>query len=237
VHDSLLASALSVSNDPQWEKTGSEKIVPDPSAVSLAQEAVNKRYGDKAEVKRDMLGSFVAHGLSKEDAEGETVTQIIAGSDTSATAIRSTMLFVMANPLVYCRLRSEIHARIRDGLISDPITFAESKKFPYLQAVIREGLRMWPPATGLLPKVSAKDELVCGHWIPAGTNVAWAAWSVMRNKAVFGDDADVFRPERWLDAPVDKLNEMEQTVMMEFATGSRWECLGKNVVSLFRQLL
>ena len=57
--------------------------------------------------------------------------------------------------------------------------------------------------------------------------MAWAPWSIMRNKMIFGDDADLFRPERWLEVPPEKWRVMEQTVMMEFASGSRWECLGK----------
>jgi cytochrome P450 len=79
----------------------------------------------------------------------------------------------MTNPQVYARFQAEIDQRVAAGRISSPITDAEARNFPYLQAVIREGLRMLPPATGLLPKVSHKDEVVCGVHIPAGTNVAW----------------------------------------------------------------
>jgi cytochrome P450 len=54
----------------------------------------------------------------------------------------------------------------------------------------------------------------------------------MRNKETFGEDAEVFRPERWLDVPSAKYRLMDQTVMMEFASGSRWECLGKTVAQI-----
>ncbi|KAK4235349.1 Pisatin demethylase [Achaetomium macrosporum] len=216
----------------KWLLPNAREMVGIGNVMGLAQDVVAERYGDKPVVKRDMLGSFVAHGLSREDAEGETVVQIIAGSDTSATAIRSTMLFIMTNPLVYRRLQAEIDAGIKEGRISSPITDAEARNLPYLQAVIREGLRMWPPATAVLPKVSDKDQIVCGVHIPAGTNVAWAPWSIMRNKETFGEDADIFRPERWLDIPPAKYRLMDQTVMMEFASGSRWECLGKTVAQI-----
>ncbi|KAH6838567.1 cytochrome P450 [Chaetomium sp. MPI-CAGE-AT-0009] len=209
-----------------------DKIVGIGTVIKTAHKVVAERYGEKPVVKRDMLGSFVAHGLTKEEAEGETVVQIIAGSDTSATAIRSTLLFIITNPLVYRRLQAEIDAGIREGRISSPITDAEARNLPYLQAVIREGLRMWPPATAALPKVSDKDEVVCGVRIPAGTNVAWAPFSFLRNKETFGEDADVFRPERWLDIDPAKYRAMDQVVMMEFASGSRWECLGKTVAQI-----
>ncbi|KAK4671768.1 hypothetical protein QC764_608550 [Podospora pseudoanserina] len=209
-----------------------DRVVGIGTVVKTAQQAVAERYGDKPLIKRDMLGSFVANGLTREEAEGETVVQIIAGSDTSATAIRSTLLFIITNPLVYRRLQAEIDTGIREGRISSPITDTEARNLPYLQAVIREGLRMWPPATAALPKVSDRDQVVCGVHIPAGTIIAWAPFSFLRSKKIFGEDADVFRPERWLDIEPEKYRTMDQTVMMEFASGSRWECLGKTVAQI-----
>jgi cytochrome P450 len=185
----------------KWLLPNAREMVGIGNVMGLAQNVVAERYGEKPVVKRDslcipslrplplaeltfcsVLGSFVAHGLSREEAEGETVVQIIAGSDTSATAIRSTLLFIMTNPLVYRRLQAEIDDGIKEGRISSPITDAEARNLPYLQAVIREGLRMWPPATAVLPKVSDKDQVVCGVHIPAGTNVAWAPWYACKIK-------------------------------------------------------
>lgn len=227
----LVPWLLSVMQSPRlrWLLPDVRKMVGVGTVMKLAEAAVAERYGDKPVVKRDMLGSFVAHGLSREQAETETVVQLFAGSDTTATAIRATLLFLMTSPLVYRRLQAEIDAGIREGRISAPITDAEGKDLPYLQAVIREGLRIWPPATGMLAKISDTDQVVCGVRIPAGTNVAWSPWSIMRSQDTFGDDADLFRPERWLDNPAAKQRLMEQTVMMEFVSGSRWECLGKTV--------
>jgi cytochrome P450 len=230
----LMPWVISIIHSPKlkWILPNARNVIGIGTVMQLAQEAVQSRYGPGAAVTRDMLGSFVAHGLSKEDAQGESVVQIIAGSDTSATAIRSTMLFIMTNPQVYARFQAEIDERVAAGLISSPITNDEAKDFPYLQAIIREGIRMWPPATGLLPKVSDKDQVVCGRRIPAGTNVAWAPFTIMRSKAVFGEDAGIFRPERWLDIPHDKWRQMDQTVMLDFGSPSRWECLGKNIAMI-----
>ncbi|KAL8404366.1 hypothetical protein RB594_009278 [Gaeumannomyces avenae] len=201
--------------------------------MGLAHEAVADRFANhKAGApppRRDMLSSFVAHGLGREDCEGEAVTQIVAGSDTSATAIRSTLLLVMATPAAYGRLQAEIDAAARAGRLSSPATDAEARALPYLQAVVREGIRMFPPATGLLPKVSDADEVVAGVRVPAGTNVAWAPWPIMHDRAVFGEDADMFRPERWIEAGPERWRLMDQTVMMDFKTSSRYECLGKTI--------
>jgi cytochrome P450 len=232
---SLVPWFLRVLQSPRlkWLMPAAREMAGIGTVIQLGQAAVAERFdGDKSVVKRDMLGSFVGHGLTREEAEGETVLQIIAGSDTSATAIRSTLLYIITSPLVCRRLQAEIDEGVAEGRISSPITDAEARKLPYLQAVIREGLRMWPPAAGVLPKVSDTDQVVCGVRIPAGTNVAWAPWTFLRNKETFGEDADLFNPERWLDIPAAKYRLMDQTVMMEFASGSRWECLGKTVAQI-----
>jgi cytochrome P450 len=199
--------------------------------IRFAEEVVAERYVNNPVVKRDMLGSFVAHGLNPKETEAEALVQMIAGSDTTATAIRSTILFIITSPQVYARFQTEIDVAIKEGCISSPITDTEARAFDYLQAIILEGLRLWPPAAALYPKVSNRDEVVCGMRIPAGTNIAWSPWTIMHNQDIFGEDADIFRPERWLSTNKN-FKAMEQTVMMVFASGSRWECLGRNIAMI-----
>lgn len=68
----------------------------------------------------------------------------------------------------------EIDAGIADGKISSPITDAEAKELPYLQAVIKEGLRVHPPVAGLMEKVVPEggDE-ISGYFVPGGTVVGY----------------------------------------------------------------
>ncbi len=115
------------------------------------------------------------------------------------------------------------------NLSTPVISDTAAKSLPYLQAVIKEGLRMWPPIMGLNPRMSERDEVICGVNIPARTNVGFSVLAIMRNRGVFGDDADTFDPGRWLDADPERLKEMEATQGMVFAAGSRWECLGKRL--------
>ncbi|KAH7308298.1 cytochrome P450 86A1 [Rhexocercosporidium sp. MPI-PUGE-AT-0058] len=197
--------------------------------MALAQQNASSRYGPDSVIARDMLGSFVAHGLPYDNAWLETFGQIGAGTDTTATAIRMTLFNLMTNPDAYQKLHTEINTAIRERRItSSPITDAEAKQLPYLQAVIKEGLRIWPPVTGLMPKISDTDQVVCGKIIPRGTNVCWTAVAVLRDKEVFGEDAECFRPDRWLEeTDATKLRVMEQVQSLCFGTSSRWECLGK----------
>ncbi|KAK4171941.1 putative cytochrome P450 E-class, group I [Triangularia setosa] len=199
----------------------------------LAKTQAAERYGEKKVVKRDMLGSFVKHGLEHTNAWLETFGQIGAGSDTTATAIRMTMFYLMSSPGSYQRLRDEIDTAIREGSVSDPITEKEAKRLPYLQAVMKEGMRLCPPVMGVLPRICDTEQIVCGFRIPPGTNVCWDAISIFRNKETFGADADVFRPERWLMVEdVEKRKNMEFVQGLVFGTSGRFECLGKAIALL-----
>ncbi|EMR65628.1 putative cytochrome p450 protein [Eutypa lata UCREL1] len=105
----------------------------------------------------------------------------------------------------------------------------EAKTLPYLQAVIYEGLRIHPPFTGLLcKKVPPEGDTYDGKFIPGGTRIAHSTWSIMRNKQVFGEDVEVFRPERWLGIDDARRTTMERTVDLAFGYG-RWACAGKTV--------
>ncbi|RSM20322.1 hypothetical protein CDV31_000817 [Fusarium ambrosium] len=110
--------------------------------MGIAKAITAERFAPDKKVQRDMLGSFVAHGLTQKEAESEILLQIIAGSDTTATAIRSTMLHIITNPRVYNQLRTEIsNTTYSEPIIPDSI----GRDLPYLQAVIKEGLRIFPP--------------------------------------------------------------------------------------------
>ncbi|EON97694.1 putative pisatin demethylase protein [Phaeoacremonium minimum UCRPA7] len=179
-----------------------------------------------------MLGSFLAHGLTREEAEGETLVQIIAGSDTTATAIRTTLLYLIASPLAYGKLTQEIRTAASEGRLSNPITDAEARTLPYLQAVIREGLRVHPPVVGHMGTTVPKGgDVILGVPVPEGTDVGWAAFGVQHNKAIYGSDAIMFRPERWLDASEAQLKTMTSTWELIFKYG-KWQCLGRSVALL-----
>jgi len=157
----------------------------------------------------------------------------VAGSITTAAAIRHTLLALISTPTAYTTLQKEIDKRVASGLISTPtITDSEAQSFPYLQAVIREGLRMWPPTTGLGSKqVPQGGDTICGFYVPAGTQVAINFSGVMRLKTVWGEDADVFRPERWLEAEEEgeeRIKFLNHVVDLDFGSG-KYQCLGKRI--------
>jgi len=77
-----------------------------------------------------------------------------AGTETTVTTIRGTLLHLLSSPVVYQRLKQEIADGIKAGRVSRPITNDEAKAMPYLQAVISEGMRIVPPVVnGFAKKV------------------------------------------------------------------------------------
>jgi hypothetical protein len=83
---------------------------------------------------------------------------------------------------------------------------------PYLQAILKEAMRYHPSVSFLLERVVPKGgTIISGRGIPEGTIVGINAWVIHRDKKIFGEDADKFRPERWLEADEEKLKAMERT--------------------------
>lgn len=196
--------------------------------MSIAQEIVAERFGPEGGDRKDMLGSFVRHGLTQREADQEVVLQVIAGFDTSAGVLRATMLYIVSNPHVYARLVSEIATTP----ISSPVTDGEARRMSYLQAVIKEGLRIHPPAVGLgFREVPAGGDTLSGYFVPGGTWVGYNFFGLMRDPKLWGEDAKVFRPERWLNASPDQLRNMDANVDLVFSWG-KWQCLGKNVAMM-----
>lgn len=175
----------------------------------------------------------MSHGLSQEECENEALFMIVAGSETTASVIRVTVLHIMSAPLVYNRLKEEIKEAIKDGRVThQPIRIEEAKRLPYLQAVIYEGMRMRSPAPGLYPKVvPAGGDTLCGQFVPEGTAIGMNTSAMLASTKLFGEDANMFRPERFLEVDEARRAEMQRDVELVFGTG-RWMCAGKPVAHM-----
>lgn len=197
--------------------------------------AVDARAARSTEGRSDMLASFIRHGITGDELRSEALEQIVAGSDTTAASIRGILLHVMTNPRVYAKLQREIdEVSVVDGHI---ISLAQARTLPYLQAVIREGIRIWPPVTNYFSRDVPKggDFVPLGNgktvYLPGGTCIGQSATALHHSVEVYGDDAKTFRPERWFEKDSDKLEEMTRVSELMFGYG-RFKCLGKPVAQL-----
>lgn len=98
--------------------------------------------------------------------------------------------------------------------------------------MINEGLRISPPTTaGFGKAVPPGGDVICGKHLPAGTEVFLNYVGMMRNKEVFGDDVETFRPERFLECDEATRARRLKVVDLNFGYG-RWLCLGKSLALL-----
>ncbi|KAK1053222.1 hypothetical protein LTR74_016321 [Friedmanniomyces endolithicus] len=159
-------------------------------------------------------------------------SMIFAGSETTAISLSSIFYHLVKHPRVYAKLVEELDRAALDGTITErdhgKVSWAESQKLPYLDAVIQESFRMHPAAGLILERVVPPQGIeILGEHIPGGTIVGCNAWVLHRRAEIFGNDIDTFRPERWLEAKPDRLKEMKAT-MFQFGAGAR-TCIGKNI--------
>lgn len=193
------------------------------------------RSTDAESASHSMLGSWIRHGITGDALKSEAAESIIAGSDTTAGALRGIMLQVMTNSRVYAKLQWEIDEAVERGLVPEEgiIPTATAWQLPYLQAVIREGMRWWPSVTNLFPRdVPPEGDVVMVDgkevFLPGGAEVGVSVLGMMHHEGTFGEDAGCFRPERWTEAEPERYVEMQRVSDLVFGYG-KWACLGKPI--------
>ncbi|KAF4467666.1 aat family amino acid transporter [Fusarium albosuccineum] len=129
--------------------------------------------------------------LSKQELIDITMQVIAAGHETTASALTWTTYALVMNPEVQDRLRAE--------LVDIEVTNSAAKAIddlPYLNNVIRETLRVYSP-TLIAPWEAGEDMVIAGVNIPKGTTIQTVPAMVQLNPKIWGDDAEVFNPDRW----------------------------------------
>lgn len=118
-----------------------------------------------------------------------------------------------------------------EGSVSSPIKDKEARQLLYFQACIYEGLRWFTPIGQLRDRlVPPEGDTILGYKIPGGTHVGLNPWGTQLSK-VYGDDPEVFRPERWLINDEERLQRMHQCHELIFGCGPT-KCLGVNIAMM-----
>lgn len=159
-------------------------------------------------------------------------SMVFAGSETTAISLSAVFYYLLKHPEVYKKLMQELDEAAANGVIEErrngKVSWAESQKLPYLDAVIQESFRMHPAAGLILERITPPQGInILGEHIPGGVIVGCNAWVLHRRPEIFGEDVDAFRPERWIEAKPEQLKEMKAT-MFQFGAGAR-TCIGKNI--------
>ncbi|GAA6000333.1 hypothetical protein JCM10207_007966 [Rhodosporidiobolus poonsookiae] len=205
------------------------------------------KVDEEGTVKRDLISIFHSHrtqdAMTPEELRATLLTFVFAGHDTGAASLSWILWELSRHPEKQDRLREEIRTARREALNEgrEELEADELNALPYLDAVVREILRL-EPVNIAIPRIALHDDLLpLSTPIPSATEpgkflshvpvkkgqlIEIGIFAANRNKAVFGEDVDEFRPERWLDDD----NKIESKVgvwsgLMSFVHGPR-ACIG-----------
>ncbi|KAK7343785.1 hypothetical protein VNO77_12817 [Canavalia gladiata] len=173
---------------------------------SLIRKRVRDRETSPGGAKGDFLDVLLDH-CQQGDASDFSVESIkplildlfIAGSDTSGSTTEWAMAELLRNPEVMKKARKELIQVIGS---SNEVKESDIPRLPYIQAIVKETLRLHPPVPLLLPYVAGHDVEVSGYTIHKGDQVLINAWSIGRNPQ-FWDAPMLFQPERFLRSKID----------------------------------
>ncbi|KAH9835376.1 cytochrome P450 [Rhodofomes roseus] len=212
-----------------WYRKGNE-AVQRLAGIAIAQ--VAKRLTVPTD-RADLLGKLQegkddeGNPMSREELTAEALTQLIAGSDTTSNSSCAITYHLAANPLVQQKLQRELDETL--GNDDDSVsTFEQVKRLPYLEAVINETLRIHSTSGIGLPRVVPEGGLtVLGRYFPEGVVLSVPTYTIHRDQAVWGEDVEAFRPERWFERDEKAI----QKTFNPFSFGPR-SCVGRNLASM-----
>ncbi|KAL1663021.1 cytochrome P450 [Schizophyllum commune] len=160
-------------------------------------------------------------GLSDREVADNVLTFLLAGHETTSATMSFAIYYILKNPEILRRLQTEIYTVVGD----QPIQCEDLDHLHYLTAILRETLRLQPPAF-IRVVYSVEDTTIGGgrYAIPAGSGIALLIREAHRDPAVWGADAHEFRPERMADG---RFEDLPPNAWQPFGYGARG-CIGKN---------
>ncbi|CAG5035857.1 unnamed protein product [Parnassius apollo] len=159
-------------------------------------------------------------GYSDKELREEVLTLTIAGTDTSAVAVGYTLKLLAKYPDVQDRVFQELQEVFGDS--DRPLIKEDLINLKYLERVVKESLRLFPPVPFIIRKVLEDVVLPSGRVLPAGSGIVVSIWGVHRDPKYWGSDAECFDPDRFLP---ERFNLQHTCSYMPFSNGPR-NCVG-----------
>ncbi|XXH00541.1 hypothetical protein Hte_006889 [Hypoxylon texense] len=193
--------------------------------LQTVRRRMNRPAGD-----RDLFAPMLERGdVDERHLVALAQAMIIAGADTATNVMTTALYFLCATPGAMAKVEAEVRA-----LTYEQLTGEELPRLKYLNAVIEEAMRCFPPIAFGLPRVSP-GETIDGRYIPKGVRVSVSHWVLGHNPRVW-DRPHEFRPERWLKNESDdgssrvsleeeKKKKSSEAAHFPFSSGPR-SCLG-----------
>ncbi|OWZ09938.1 Unspecific monooxygenase [Phytophthora megakarya] len=164
------------------------------------------------------------------------VNFLIAGRDTTAQTLSWFFVNLTKNPRVETAILNEMTEKLSKENVDANVTMQDVNQLVYLEAALKETLRLHPPVP-LVPKHVEEDTTLSdGTFVKRNSLIVLATYAMARIPEVWGPDAAEFRPERWLDPATGKLIAVSSYKFPSFNAGPRM-CLGMNLAMLEMKLV
>ncbi|WP_207586428.1 cytochrome P450 [Halomontanus rarus] len=213
---------------PLWVPTPTnrrfERAVGDLEAVidrvleRRAGEAGGRSETDDPDLLSTLRSAAEAGALTEQDVRDQLVTMLLAGHETTAIALTYALALLATHPDEQERVLDEV--REVDGDLS-PDT-----PLPHTDRVVRETLRLYPPAYMLFRQTTTADT-VAGYEVPEGTRIVLPQWGIHRDDRYYDDPLE-FRPDRWT---AELRAELPDFAYFPFGGGPR-QCIGRRFALL-----
>ncbi|KAJ6437467.1 Cytochrome P450 [Purpureocillium lavendulum] len=156
----------------------------------------------KIALKEEASATFVSIALkggcfSDEGLVDQAMTILAAGHATTATTLTWAVYLLSRFPDKQARLRAEVRQSLPSVKEGCQVMSGDIDRLAYLNAVCSEVLRTHTP-TPITTREAVCDTTIQGQAVPKGTRIIIAPWGTNVDPSLWGDDADQFRPERWL---------------------------------------
>jgi cytochrome P450 len=153
--------------------------------------------------------------MSERQLRDETITMLLAGHETTALALTWTWYLLSGHPEVVARLEAEVDA------LDGPPGIEDLPRLGYTERIVREAMRIFPPAYSFGREALADDEIL-GWLVPAGTTLFVFPWVLHRDPRLFPDPLR-FDPDRWSE---DFERSLPRCAYLPFGAGPRM-CVGR----------
>ncbi|KAI1625611.1 cytochrome P450 [Exophiala viscosa] len=196
---------------------------------AVAEEVIAHRRANPVD-KKDLLNAMLfgkdpktGERLSDENIMNNMITFLIAGHETTSGLLSFTCYHLIKNPDALSKAQQEVDTVVGKG----PVTYQHMSKLPYIEAVLRETLRLQPtaPAFALQPLENVSGPVVIGgeYFIPQDASIVALLPAIGRDPKAFGADADEYKPERMYG---DNFAKLPPNAWKPFGNGARG-CIGR----------
>ncbi|KAI8147891.1 cytochrome P450 [Fennellomyces sp. T-0311] len=200
--------------------------------IQKRQEINEKKKFNIADNEKDVLTLMIeaeneGNGtISDDELLSNLCIFFIAGHETSANALSYAAYYLAVNPDIQNKAREEATRLL--GTNSEDIlpTLQQCRNMPYLNAIIKETLRISPPVINVVARAATHDTELGGLFIPKGTRFSVDVYEMQHNPTVW-KDPEVFRPERFLPGGEAEENSKLGLPWVPFGSGAR-QCIGMN---------